>query len=1130
MFRVYHSNQLDILKTLMVTLIARQPLQDPFQPETILVQSPGMAQWLQIELATHFGIAANLHFPLPGVFLWDMCRRVLPDIPAENTFSKEAMTWKLMHILPQQQDNPSFLPLSHYLQDDADKRKRHQLAGRVADLFDQYLIYRPEWIKQWQAGALVDGLGDAQVWQAELWRALLQYSAQLEQKEWHHARLYQRFIEMLEQATTCPQGLPPRVFICGISALPPVYLHALRALAKHIDVHLLFTNPCRDYWSDIQDRHFLAKLKSRQRRLHSNSLSAEEQYRPLFRDPANVDGLFNDEGEQRIVNPLLASWGKLGRDHLYQLAQIDEVDDIEAFVELDGITLLQQVQRDILELDDGSVIADSAQAQASSERKRLLTPQDASLTFHACHSPQREVEVLHDQLLAMMAEDETLTPRDVIVMMADIDSYTPFIQAVFGNAPTARYLPFAISDQRARHAHPVLPAFLSLLELPHSRFTAEQVLSLLEVPALSARFGIDEEGLRRLRLWVMESGVRWGLDDDNVRDLDLPVTGQHTWRFGLTRMLLGYAMNSSSGAWQGVLPYDESSGLIAQLVGQLAELLAQLSQWRQRLRVARTPAQWLPLCRQLLDDLFIADSDSDAALSLIEQQWQAMLGAAVANAFEEAIPVALLRDDLSQRLDREKLSQRFLAGAINFCTLMPMRSIPFKVVCLLGMNDGVYPRSLPRLGFDLMAQKGQRGDRSRRDDDRYLFLEALISAQQRLYISYIGRAIQDNTQRYPSVLVSELMEYLAQSYHLPGDEAQDLDTSAARVCAHLCCEHTRMPFDKDNFLEHAQPCSFASEWLAAAGRAGLPQPLFDTPLEPITYSDITLDALKRFYRHPVKTFFQARLGVNFVVQNDELLDEEPFALDNLSRYQLNAQLLNVLIAQEDADELLHRARAAGELPYGAFGELYWQKQRQEMQALADSVSTERDAAGMTSLEVDMTLDGVRLSGWVMQVQRDGLLRWRPARLGMKDGVALWLDHLAYCLAGGLGESRMYGREETVWRFAAVSVDEAQRQMAHMIEGYQQGMNAPLLLLHQSGGAWLQACYDASSGTLNDASDVVQKALNKLQQSWAGNMMLPGEGDDFYLQRIVPELDEARIEAIVTAAKTWLLPILRANQA
>lgn len=1128
MFRVYHSNQLDLLKRLMVELITRQPLQDPFQAETILVQSPGMAQWLQLALASHFGIAANLRFPLPGVFLWDMCRQVLSDIPEENAFSKAAMTWKLMHILPQRLHEPAFSSLQHYLQDDDDKRKRHQLAARVADLFDQYLIYRPEWIKQWQAGELVAGLGDAQAWQAELWRALLQYSEELGHQEWHHARLYQRFIHTLEHAERCPAGLPSRVFICGISALPPVYLEALRALGRHIDIHLLFTNPCRDYWSDIQDRHFLAKLKSRQRRVHALDGGETSLFRPLFRDPDNAESLFDDEGEQRVGNPLLASWGKLGRDQLYQLGQIDEIEDIDAFVELDGDTLLQQIQRDILELTDGSVIAHSATSLADSRAKRPLARKDRSLSLHACHSPQREVEVLHDRLLAMMDEDPNLAPRDVIVMVADIDSYTPFIQAVFGNAPDARYLPFAISDQRASHAHPVLPAFLSLLALPSSRFTAEQVLALLEVPALSARFGIDEEGLRRLRLWVMESGVRWGLDDDNVRDLELPVTGQHTWRFGLTRMLLGYAMNSSAGEWQGVLPYDESSGLIAQLAGQLAELLLHLNVWRQRLRVARSPAEWLPLCRQILADFFLADSESEAALTLIEQQWQTMLGAAVDNAFDEAIPVALISDELALSLDREKLSQRFLAGAINFCTLMPMRSIPFSVVCLLGMNDGVYPRVLPRLGFDLMAQKTKRGDRSRRDDDRYLFLEALNSAQQRLYISYIGRSIQDNTRRYPSLLVNELLEYLAQSYYLEGDEALDLDSSAARVREHLCREHTRMPFDADNFSDRAEPRSFADEWLAAAGRTGLAQPPFDTSVEEKPYSDITLDELQRFYRHPIKAFFQARLGVSFVVQDDELLDEEPFALDNLSRYQLNTQLLNALINDGDVDALLRRVRAAGALPYGAFGELYWRKQCEEMQTLANRVREEHDPTSLSSLELDRVLDDVHLRGWVTQIQTDGLLRWRPSRLGMKDGVALWLEHLAYCLAGGTGESRIFGREDSVWRFAALSTEQAQQQMRLLIDGYQQGMNAPLLLLNQSGGAWLQECYDRQRDALLDDAAVQQKAQSKLQQSWMGNAVVPGEGDDFYVQRIVPVLDESRTAEIIAAATRWLLPILRAN--
>ncbi|MFE8153726.1 exodeoxyribonuclease V subunit gamma [Brenneria goodwinii] len=1128
MFTVYHSNQLDILKRLMVELIKRQPLEDPFQQEVVLVQSPGMAQWLQIELAEHFGIAANIHFPLPGVFLWEMCRHVLPDIPKESAFSKDSMTWKLMHLLPEQLAQPDFASLHHYLQDDDDRRKLHQLAGRIADLFDQYLIYRPTWIEQWQQGRQIDDLGANQQWQSASWRALLNYTRELGQPEWNHANLYQRFIKRLDQAAACPPGLPPRVFICGISALPPVYLQALRALARHIDVHLLFTNPCRDYWSDIQDYKFLAKLKSRQRRLHRWDNIPAEDYRPLFRDPQQADSLFDTEGLQQVNNPLLASWGKLGRDHLYLLAELDDVQEVDAFVDVDSGNLLQTVQRDILELEDHGVVALSKAALETSRRKRPLTPDDRSIDLHACHSPQREVEVLHDQLLAMMADDEELTPRDIIVMMADIDSYTPFIQAVFGNAAEERYLPFAISDQRARHAHPALQAVISLLDLPNSRFTAEQVLALLEVPALAARFGIQEEGLRRLRLWVVESGIRWGLDDDNVRELMLPATGQHTWRFGLTRMLLGYAMDSNAGDWQGVLPYDESSGLVAELAGQLAELLMQLSQWRHRLRQSRTLTEWLPLCRQLIDTFFDADSDTEAALALIEKQWQHIIGTGTAARYPQLVPVSLLRDELSRRLDQERLSQRFLAGSINFCTLMPMRSIPFKVVCLLGMNDGVYPRTLPPQGFDLMGRKIQRGDRSRRDDDRYLFLEALLSAQRKLYISYIGRSIQDNTRRYPSVLVSELVEYIAQSHCLPQDREWDIDTSAERVAQHLCQEHSRMPFDEKNFLPPV-PQSFAAEWLAAANRQGQSQPDFDRELPLERYTDVSLDDLRRFYRHPVRAFFQLRLGVNFMLQNDELLDEEPFIVDNLSRYQLNTELLNTLIEQGDPERLYRRIRAAGGLPYGAFGELYWQTQQQEMSALAERIREELASVKTAeSLEVDIQLDDVRVSGWLSQVQHDGLLRWRPGKLSMTDGITLWLEHLAYCLAGGQGESRMFGRDNTAWRFAPMSAEQAREYLQLMLAGYQQGMNKPLLLLNKSGSAWLAQCYDRESDSIQWDEETQSKARAKFLQAWQGNMGMPGEGEDYYLQRIVRELDEKRMEEIIEAAQTWLLPPIRSN--
>ncbi|MGV3345987.1 exodeoxyribonuclease V subunit gamma [Enterobacteriaceae bacterium LUAb1] len=1122
MFTVYHSNRLDLLTELAVFHMQNQPQPDPFQPEVILVQSPGMAQWLQMSLAAELGIAANLHFPLPATFIWDMFITVLPeDIPKESAFSKASMSWKLMTLLPKMLQRPEFMLLCHYLADDADKRKLFQLAARIADLFDQYLVYRPEWLARWEQGESWPDLGDAQQWQGALWRELVTLTHELGQPAWHRANLYQRFITTLEQATTRPPGLPDRVFICGISALPPIYMEALQALGKHIDIHLLFTNPCRHYWGDIQDYAFLAKLQSRRRRHYQN-----QQECRLFRQDTDSAALFNAQGEQQLSNPLLASWGKLGRDNLWQLAQMNG-QEIDAFVDLPTDTLLHRVQRDILELEDKACIGLSKASLENSTAKRLLATDDRSLTLHLCHSAQREVEVLQDRLLAMMQQDDTLTPRDIIVMVADIDAYTPYIRAVFGNAPEERYLPFAISDRRVSHAHPVLPAFLALLALPDSRFTSEEVLSLLEVPALAARFSVSEEALKRLRLWVMESGVRWGLDDESVQALHLPVTGQHTWRFGLQRMLMGYAMESDAGEWQGVLPYDESSGLVAELAGNLAELLERLSHWRQILRQPKRLEQWLPLCAEIVNDFFSADADNEAALALIENQWQQMLAYGVQARFCDTVPLTVLRDELASRLEKERISQRFLAGSINFCTLMPMRSIPFRVVCLLGMNDGVYPRNLPPLGFDLMASQPRKGDRSRRDDDRYLFLEALLSARDTLYISYIGRAIQDNSERYPSVLISELLDYVAQSHCLPGDEQHSPDISALRVAEHLQHLHSRMPFAAENFLPAAPYPSFATEWLAAARGEGSAQPAFIQPLSPVALTSLPFEQLIRFWRHPVRAFFSQRLGVHFYTEEDELPNAEPFSLQGLERYQLSQHLLNALINNQPPAELFTRYRAAGTLPYGAWGELFWQTQLQEMTELAERVVREKKTS--KSDEINLDIAGLKLSGWLPQVQDDGLLRWRSGEMNIKDGLVLWLEHLAYCASGGRGCSRIFGRQASHWTFAPLPPDEAHTRLQQYVAGLCRGMEEPLLLLPECGAAWLSVCYETRSGSLREDELTLKMALQKLQQAWQGDYILAGEGADAYLQRLFRQPNEEQCAAIIDNAKQWLLPILRYHQ-
>ncbi|MDU1024844.1 MAG: exodeoxyribonuclease V subunit gamma, partial [Leclercia adecarboxylata] len=371
MLRVYHSNRLDVLEALMEFIVEQQRLDDPFEPEMILVQSTGMAQWLQMSLSQKFGIAANIDFPLPASFIWDMFVRVLPEIPKQSAFNKQSMSWKLMTLLPEMLTHDEFAMLRHYLNDDTDKRKLFQLASRTADLYDQYLVYRPEWLTRWEAGELIDGLDQAQVWQAPLWKALVEHTEKLGQPQWHRANLYERFIATLESASAPPAGLPSRVFICGISALPPVYLRALNALGRHIDIHILFTNPCRHYWGDIQDARWLARIVTRQRRR-----LFDERAVPLFKDSETAADLFDEQGIQNLPNPLLASWGKLGRDYIYMLSELTASGegDVDAFADIPPDSLLHNVQRDILDLDNRAVAGITAAEFANSANKRLLDP------------------------------------------------------------------------------------------------------------------------------------------------------------------------------------------------------------------------------------------------------------------------------------------------------------------------------------------------------------------------------------------------------------------------------------------------------------------------------------------------------------------------------------------------------------------------------------------------------------------------------------------------------------------------------------------------------------------------------------------------------------------------------------
>ncbi|MDI5983356.1 exodeoxyribonuclease V subunit gamma [Halomonas sp. M4R5S39] len=1137
-FMVIHGNRLEALRGLAVEWMCRHPL-EPLENETILVQSNGIGQWLKLALAEDpanggAGIAAALDVTLPARFLWQAYRAVLEytesdtdAVPATSPFDKSRLVWRLLRLLPGLLARDDFAPLARFLAGDDDLRKHHQLAERLADLFDQYQVYRADWLEAWAAGddVRIDARGQrreleaTQRWQPELWRALCDDVAAAHGQagiDSSRARVHRRFLDAAERLAPNdrPPGLPRRVLVFGISSLPRQALEALAAIARVSQVVLCVHNPCQHYWADIIEHKDLLRAERRRQQRKAGM-------------PERLDVLGDGDGDSALhlhAQPLLAAWGKQGRDYLRLLDEHDDSQQYEGLFAREALRidlfepcvregdgrLLQQLQDDIRELRP---LAETRETWPAVDVTR-----DDSVVFHVAHGPQREVEILHDQLLAAFSADPTLRPRDIIVMVPDIDHYAPHIQAVFGQVPPddPRYIPYTLSDQASRHRLPLLIALEKLLRLPELRFSVSDLLDLLEVPALRARFGLKEEDLPTLARWIEGAGIRWGLHGRQRGSLDLPDgLEQNTWAFGLRRLLLGYTVGSAAGAWQGIEPFDDIGGLEAALAGPLAQLLETLETQWQRLRRPTDADGWVTRLRELLEACFMAEEASDSLmLARLEQALQDFQESTREAGLARELPLTIVREHWLGQIDEHSLSQRFLAGAVNFATLMPMRAIPFKRVCLLGMNDGDYPRHHPPLDFDLMNGDYRPGDRSRREDDRYLFLEALLSAREQLYISWVGRSIVDNAEKPPSVLVGQLRDHLAAGWRAAGGGA-----SGDGLLAALTTEHPLQPFSRTYFpapqerdarsVADKRLFTYAHEWHDIHGEP--------TPATPETElgafrqeTPLTLAQLGNFLRDPAKAFFTTRLRVFLEREDVTSLDHEPFTLDGLTHWQLQDILIQAQRRAIDAGEprvealhaTLERLEGQGVLAMGAFGSRMREQLAEPMEALFEAYREtleqwphavedpepvrlalfDADAADAPPLED--WLDALRLdeagercrlllssSSLISQGRGRGQYRW--AQL-----VRPWVAHLAGNLERPM-TTRLLSKAGHV-SLPPLEPETARRRLRELIATWQAGMQAPLPLACEAAFAWLgkvdkQASAAEDNGPGSDAWHAARKA-------------------------------------------------------
>lgn len=1079
---LHRAPRTDLLADALGELLST-PLADPFATELVLVPARGVERWLSQRLSHRLGtsgargdgVCAGVEFRFPRSLIAE-----LTGTRDEDPWAPDALAWPLLSVLDAALDEPWAATLATHLGhrdtgDEAEFRRgrRYAVARRLAGLFASYAAQRPQLLADWSAGDPTDGLGreldDDLAWQPPLWRALTE-AVDAPLPAVRHA-------ETLARLEAGPGDLPPRISLFGHTRMPATEIELLRALARHHDLHLWLPHPSDDLWRRLAD----------------------------LTEPTPRSA---DVSHRRVRHPLLASLGRDQRELQRSLGPAEH--DVEVAAAALPDTLLGHLQSDLR--------ADDVRPAG-----RTHDPDDRSVQVHRCHGPARQVQVLREVLLGLLEDDPALEPRDILVMCPDIENYAPLITAAFGlgdvveGGHPAHRLRVQLADRALSSTNPLLGVAAQLLDVAGSRATASAVLDVAQHPAVRRRFGFVDDDLDALADWVRESGVRWGFDKEHREPFGVRYL-QNTWRFGLDRVLTGVAMSDDSQAWLGTaLPLDDVGSNRVELAGRFAEYVDRLVSATDRLTGTRPLGEWL---EALLDGV--------TSLTRVERadQWQvgqmqrelARVEVDAGDRATSALRLTDVRAMLGDHLRGRPTRANFRAGSLTVCTMVPMRSVPHRVVCLLGLDDGIFPRQRIVDGDDVLARTPVTGERDIRSEDRQLLLDAIGAATETLVVTYTGADPHSGQDRPPAVPLGELLDALDRTTGSPVRDA-------------IVVRHPLQPYDVRNVepgrLGVDAPFSFDPRMLAAARAATGPRPeppsFLDAPLAtPVSRTqgdgDLALADLVQFFKDPVKGFFRA-LDVTLPWDVDSVSDAMPVEIDTLETWGVGDRMLDDMLRGIHPDKAREIEWRRGALPPGQLG---WRKAtevRETAMNLAVAALTHRQVASQ-AYDVDVTLrDGRRLTGTVTPVYGDRLVAVGYSRLDGKHLLESWVRLLA--LAAGhpdhnwtaLTIGRSPRGTQAAQRLLGPASEEPLGLLEDLVGLYDLGRRAPLPLPLKTSFAWASA--------LRQGQDPRAEAVKKWKSS-----RYPGEDADAAHVRVWGEHADLDVltDLPVLAERLWF-PLL-----
>ncbi len=1064
MFTLYQSNNLDILKRNILSIIKKENnINNIFLSKIfILISNKNISLNLKIFLAEKLGICANFNFLLVGDFIWKFCKNIIPDISKKYYFNKYNLVWVIFNILPKVIDLKEFLFIKNYLKDDYNYEKLFNLSFKISNIYDEYLMYRIDWLYEWKNYRYIKNINNFihQKWQSILWRKIVKYFINNFSYKWNKSDIYIKILKILKNKNFIfPKNIINYICLFNISFIPPIHLDILYSISKYRNVYYFLFNPSYKFW---YEKFYFDNKKN-------IFLKRKKKYSFIYK-------FYNIKNN---YNSLLLNYGKSFSETLLLLLKLN-IKEVSYFLNINNNNKLNIIKYNILNFKD-----------IVFNKKYSYKNKDNSIVISRSCGYLEEVKKLKNFLLDLII-NKNYNINDIIVNVTDINIYYSYINSVFSDLKYKKYLPYKIlEDNNYIYENELLNIFLNLLNISNLEYNFTELLCFLKKKIIFKKFNINYEELKIIIYIIKNIGLNINLKNNMFYYKKFNYL---TWINSLRRILLGFCINNEYCIWNNIIPYTFlSNNFYYNLIEKICDFIYKVLYWKDILNKKYLFNDWVFICIKFIN-VFFYKKYINKSIFLNKKNFINILENYNICKFNKYIDINIFKKILINFLKYKNKKKIYSIDCINFCSFIYSESLFFKITCLIGMNENIFLKNKVYCDFNLINFNPRLGDRDKIGYNKYLFLQKILFCNI-LYISYVNFCFIKNNFCFPSILLIFFKNYI--------------DTFIKKIDFYKLNKKKSIYIKKKiikekynlNILNYVNRNYYFNKYKGKY--------------------IINLIQLHNFWTNPIKYFLYFFNKINYFISDIYINKNEFFNLNIKRIYLIRYKIINILLKYEYNKNIFLYLQHLNFLPLSFLGNILWEKEKENIFFLVNNIK--KYYFKINRININFKFNNFFIKGYIYRYDKFGLFKWLPKKLNLIDALLFWIDHLIYCYIEGNSCSYLYGYNG-IWCFKPLNKNICIKYINKYVNAYLNGCNYPLLFLPKSSNIWIFSSYGFNKKKiLNEYC--LNKAKEKLFNTLYGNFFIKGEIDDIYISYVIKKYyNFLNIEFIISEIENWLLPV------